>query len=101
MRPPKLTCRSYVRSGTFDILALPADMRNRIYPHILTHGVANNHVPNTVLLRTCKQIHDESRLLSNMLGAVRLNIAVDNQGTLCVDGNVVWVGNAPSEGFPH
>lgn len=53
----------------FPFLALPAELRNRIYSLILTHGIVKSRDTqgrspiSLPLLRVCKQIHTEAHLL--------------------------------------
>ncbi|PPJ53847.1 hypothetical protein CBER1_03227 [Cercospora berteroae] len=73
---------------SFDFQALPPELRNGIYHIALTHDVAQGMLPNTALLRTCKQIHDEASLLIQTLGRITLDVEVGEHGTLQVRGNV-------------
>ena len=79
---------AFERDEPFDFQALPPELRNKIYHLALTHDVAEGMLPNTALLRTCKQIHDEASLLIESLGRITLNVEVGEHGTLQVCGNV-------------
>ncbi|GIZ48482.1 hypothetical protein CKM354_001154000 [Cercospora kikuchii] len=76
------------RDEPFDFQALPPELRNKIYHIALTHDVSEGMIPNTALLRTCKQIHDEASLLIEDLGRITLDVEVGEHGTLQVRGNV-------------